>query len=710
MATRAPTRDSEARTAERDPRRRVAVTLAVGLIVLAVGLVATLSRAAPRRTGTNDVTTDAVFGVTHGGDTLCQPHELIPAGTGAIRISLSGTGGRIPTAGVVLADGSRTIASGGNPATHGSGALVVPLHPVVRHDAQGRVCIRLGSGGRLTIRGHVTASPFAARSGRKPLPGLLRFEYLRPGRESWWSFASTVAHRMGIGHAIGGASVALLALLLVVGSIGLGAWQLVAARVPRAAWVCALVAVLNATAWSLITPAFDIPDEQSHYAYTEYLVQHGQPPRGSPLDLHSTSEEVVLRDLRFNASRFRHSNPTIWSATQQRQLERGLTRDASRTDGNGAAREIAGEPPLFYALEAVPYGLASGGTVLDRLALMRLLSALLAGVTVLFVYLFLREALPSSPWTWTVGALGVAFQPLFAFMAGGMNSDALLYASSAALFYLLARAFRHGLTQRLALAIGGTLAVGLMTKFNGYSLLPGAAIALVVLAARQEQGLRPQTLRLPALALAVALAPVLLELALNAIAWDRALVGASASNYRTTGLHPRLGGALSYLWQFYLFALPGMSRIYSESLPLRTEWIDGFISSYGWVDTEFRQWVYDVALIPIVAIAALGARGLFVLRPVARERRPELLSYGVVAFGVLTFVALASYEIYLRFHQVLALPRYLLPLLPLYAAFLVLAARAAGRHWTPVLGTAIVVLTIAHSLFSQLLVIARYYA
>ena len=50
------------------------------------------------------------------------------------------------------------------------------------------------------------------------------------------------------------------------------------ARVPAAAWVCALIAILNVTAWSLVTPPFQVPDEQSDYAYTEYLAQHGRPP------------------------------------------------------------------------------------------------------------------------------------------------------------------------------------------------------------------------------------------------------------------------------------------------------------------------------------------------------------------------------------------------------------------------------------------------
>ena len=49
---------------------------------------------------------------------------------------------------------------------------------------------------------------------------------------------------------------------------------------------------------------------------------------------------------------------------------------------------------------------------------MRLLSALMAGVTALFTFLFVREALPGAPWAWTVGGLGAALAPLLGFISG----------------------------------------------------------------------------------------------------------------------------------------------------------------------------------------------------------------------------------------------------------------------------------------------------
>jgi 4-amino-4-deoxy-L-arabinose transferase-like glycosyltransferase len=481
------------------------------------------------------------------------------------------------------------------------------------------------------------------------------------------------------------------------------------ARVPRAAWLCALVAFLNAAAWSLVTPPFEVPDEQAHYAYTEFLEQHGRPPISKPVDTYSRAQTVALRDLRFAAVRFVPGNGVLWTAYEQRQLTRDLQRVRDRSGGNGGANTFGGEPPLYYALQQIPYRLAAGGSVLDRLALMRLLSNLFAAVAVLFVFLFLREALPGSPWSWTVGTLGVAFQPLFGFITGGVNSDALLYAVAAILFFLLARAFRRGLTTARAAAIGAVLAVGLVTKFNAMGLVPGALLGLLLLSVRQEGRMRLRALRLPALALAIGAAAMLLEMALNVAVWGRPAVGASTSAFSLSGIHPTLLGALKYDWQFYLIPLPGMEAPIG-GFPLWEAWFQGMVGLFGWIDTEWHQPVYRAAFVPFAIVVALAVRALVANRSSLRQRRLELLTYAVIAATFALFVASASYIVYVRFHSSIAQARYLLPLVPLWGALLALAVRGAGRRWAPVAGTAIVVLAVAHTVFSQLLVVSRYYA
>ena len=483
----------------------------------------------------------------------------------------------------------------------------------------------------------------------------------------------------------------------------------VVTRVPRAALVCALVAFLNAAAWSVLTPAFQVPDEQAHYAYAEYVSQHGRPPEPSKVDLFSEAQAAAMEGVKFETTHFIRRNATIWSASEQQLLQQQMRLRRDRSGGNGASRTVGGEPPLFYALETIPYRVAAGGTALDRLALMRLLAAALGGATVLFVFLFLRELLPAHPRSWLVGALGVAFLPLFAFITSGVNSDALLFASSAAMFYLLARAFRRGLDARSAIAMGLMLATGVLTKYNGWALVPGATLGLLAISLRQEGALRVRALGLPALALAVAVAPALLEMLLNTAAWNRPAVGASGSAFALTGdIDPTIGGALAYAWEYYVAPLPGMARPLG-SFPLWDGWYKGLVGRFGWIETVWRGPFYGIALVPIAAVAMLAAATLARGRRALRARWPELTVYALLALSFLLFVSSASYVFYLRNGVNNVQARYLLPLLPLYGGVLALATRGAGRRWAPVVGAAIVVLAIAHDVFAQLLVVARYY-
>ncbi len=480
--------------------------------------------------------------------------------------------------------------------------------------------------------------------------------------------------------------------------------------VPRAAWVCALVALLNCAAWSLITPPFQVPDEAEHYAYVERVAQTGRPPSPDEPPSLSTSQSSALRALMTEAIKFHPENGSIWSAAAQRRLDADLRLYDDRGDGTGSSLSAGPQPPLYYALQAIPYSVSESGDVLDSLALMRLLSALLGAATVLFTFLFLREAIPGHPWSWTVGALGVAFQPLFGFVSGGVNSDALLFAAAAALFYCLARAFRRGLTTQLAVAIGAVVAVGFLGKLNFIGLLPGAAVGLLVLARRQQGALTWSALRLPGIALGVASVPILLGMLLNVAVWDRPAIGASSGVFKTSGVDGSISEALSYVWQFYVAPLPGMTHHLPLEFALRDYWVRGFVGRYGWIDTSFAPWVSNLGLALLALLTALVAAALARSRTTVRARLAEIVVYLLMAAGLMLLVGLASYNLYVQELGGALQMRYLLPLLALYGAGLALATRAAGPRWAPAIGTAIVMLALAHSLFSQLLAISRYYA
>jgi 4-amino-4-deoxy-L-arabinose transferase-like glycosyltransferase len=484
----------------------------------------------------------------------------------------------------------------------------------------------------------------------------------------------------------------------------------VLAGVPAAARVCALLAFLNAACWSLITPPFQVTDEYDHFAYAQLLAETGRLPSSSSKDEYSPEETQALLDLRHAYVRFRPEGHTISSRAQQERLERDLAQPLSRR-GAGGAGVAASQPPLYYALETIPYHLGSSGSILDRLELMRLLSALMAGFTALFAFLFLREALPGVRWAWTVGGLGVALAPLLGSASSGVNPDALLFAVSAALFYCLARAFRRGLTGRGAIAMGVLIAAGFLTKLSFLGLAPGAMLGLILLARREARaaGGRRVYRRSLAPALLIAVSPGALYALVNALS-NRPVLGIVSSSIATvTSPHYSLSGELGYIWQLYLPRLPWMHSDFGEIFTARQIWFRDLVGLYGWTDTVFPGWVNDVALVPAGILAALLVRELAVVRAALRARAGEMVAYAAMSLGVLTLIGAAGYRDFPTTPAEYAEPRYLLPMLALWGAALALAARGAGRRWGPVAGVSIVVLVLAHDVFSQLQVIARYY-
>jgi hypothetical protein len=479
---------------------------------------------------------------------------------------------------------------------------------------------------------------------------------------------------------------------------------------PRAAWMCALVATMSAACWSLITPPFQAPDEPSHFAYVQFLAETGRLPNSSQ-GAFSQAEDGALSGLRQHEVEWHPEVETISSPAQQRLLREDLTPALGRV-GPGGAGVAASEPPLYYALETIPYYIGSSGTLLVQLELMRLLSALMAGVAALFSFLFVRELLPGSRWAWVVGGLGAALQPLLGFTSGVVTPDAMLCAVSAAVFYCLARGFRRGLDRSLGVAIGILIATGFLTKVNFVGLVPGVALGLLVLALRGDRSCRngPSRSRAfgsVAIALAIGVSPVCIYVLENLLNGHHALGIVSNAVQRTGATQSDLE-KLSYIWQFYLPRLPGMVNDFPGLSTLRQLWFDRYVGLYGWLDTPMPVWLDNLALIPAALIAILSVAAL-ARRRALRSHVSEMLVYVVIAIGVLALIGADSNLNMASEGAGYAQPRYLLPLLPLLAATLALAARGAGRRWGPAVGALIIVMFLAQDVFSQLQVVSRFY-
>jgi 4-amino-4-deoxy-L-arabinose transferase-like glycosyltransferase len=487
-------------------------------------------------------------------------------------------------------------------------------------------------------------------------------------------------------------------------------------RVPRAAWLCALVALLNAVAWALIVPLFQTPDETAHVAYAQYLAETGEPPSGSS-DQGSASQEEnrLLRALAFKQLEFRPDNRPLTTAADRRRIQSAADEERDRT-GLGGYNYATNNPPLYYALAGLAYRASPSQNLADRIHLMRLLSALLSAITVLLVFGFLRVLLPGTPWAWPVGAVAVALLPTFNNLSGGVNNDNLLFLGAAGTFFVLALCFRDGLDERRGLALGAFAAIGFLAKINMAGLLPGVALAVLFLVLRTPPDERRPALR-GALAAGLALAvPVLLYMLVNATVWDRGLLRGAPQVQGTVPLGPGVEipaanpiDGLSYAWQFYLPRLPFMDDQLG-GYPLADVWFEGFFGRFGLLEYGWHGWVFVLILAVSLTLLGLAGRELWRNRElVMGPRLEELIVYAAMAVGLLAVIHWAGYTSRLENAGGFEQARYLFPLLPLYAALIALAARGAGRRWGPAAGVLIVSIAVAHSLTALALTLTRYY-
>jgi 4-amino-4-deoxy-L-arabinose transferase-like glycosyltransferase len=341
-------------------------------------------------------------------------------------------------------------------------------------------------------------------------------------------------------------------------------------------------------------------------------------------------------------------------------------------------------------------------------------------VTVLLVFLFLRELVPSTPWTWTLGALAVALQPLFNNESGAVNSDNLLYPAAAGVFLLLAVSFRRGLTVPRGVGIGALTAVAVLSKLSALGLVPGIALGLLLPIWRApDLGRRRVALRGALVGVAVAAVPLLVYMLVNSTVWDRGLflgagnalpVAGGAAPGVSGGATHTISGFLSYVWQFYLPRLPSMTKVPDFTYyPLYHIWFDGFIGRFGAREYGLPGVADAIAVVVYLGILLLAGRELVTHRATVRARGAELATYVAIMIGLLFAIHWPGYDTRLHAEGDWEQARYLFPLLPLYAGLIALAARGAGRRYGPAVGVLIVSLAIAHSLLAFAVTVTRYY-
>jgi hypothetical protein len=201
------------------------VALAVGLALIALAFVVTLAHA-PLTVARGGVATEHTLVSTPQPASACQGGETLPRGSTALRLSLTAALG--PRVTVTVLSGSRVIAHGVTQPGWSDASVTVPVRPLSHTVAPVKVCFAMKlMNGKVAMRGSPSSHALAARSMEGPLPGRMGIEYLRPGGSSWWSQATAVARRLGLGRTASGTWNALLVMTLAASLIALSSWLVV---------------------------------------------------------------------------------------------------------------------------------------------------------------------------------------------------------------------------------------------------------------------------------------------------------------------------------------------------------------------------------------------------------------------------------------------------------------------------------------------------
>jgi 4-amino-4-deoxy-L-arabinose transferase-like glycosyltransferase len=678
--------------------------------------------------GTNSVEVASFVAPAPPGARLCVSGLLVPAGTARVRLWVVSQTRERPTLDLALRLGGRTIHSVLTPAHVSANRISsadFPIRQTPPRPAAQPASLCVTSAGHEIVNWGGTPlpavpSPAPTLNGGS-LPAQIAVYYLpRAGAQrSYLDELGQILERAALFRpGIVGAWTYVFILFLVLPAIALLAIRClalaVAGRTRRlAAWLF-VIAALNACSWALITPAFQGPDEVDHFAYTQSLVERGETPNpnpASPLPRWSSAEDIALNDIGFGTDHQVGDSKVPWLAAQQDEYYAQVKQLKPAENNDGGYSTSAVHAPLYYLALAPAYLLTSGGSIFSQLTLMRITSALIGALVVVFTFLLARELAPRRPWLAVLAAVFVAFEPMFGFVSGLVNNDVGVNACAAALEFLLIRMLRRGITVRSGLLTGVVLAALPMFKATGLSLYPVAG--LVFIAALWRDHGREQLRAWGALALGAICVEEFSAQVLSLLQAPSSAAGTTvvSSNAGVIGAaFHNIPDYLSYLWQALLPPLGFMTPHFPPGpQPFFLIFVQRGWADFGWYDVIFPHWVY--VLLHYGMAVAVGFAALAVLREWRWLRRNWLEALAVLAMAVAVIAGFEAAYYTPGFRPVIAeFGRYAFPAIGPLAVLTVGALHVFGRKRMLNVGVALAVAMIALSYASQLLTLTTFYA
>jgi len=240
-------------------------------------------------------------------------------------------------------------------------------------------------------------------------------------------------------------------------------------------WILLVIMLIVAgfAAFSSVTnPLFESPDELQHYQFVHYLVNEGTLP-------------VQLPDAPPSQS---HQPPLYYWAGAQ--LVADIEDEGTEPQRNpfwayDRANEVSNDNKLqFLNIDAYAFPYEDTAATLHRL---RLFSTLLSLGTVFGMWLLGTTLWPTELHKVLLMLAIGALNPMFLYISGAANNDAMIMMWGALLIGLAAKWIDGGFSWLLTIGMGIIWSAALLSKLTGVVLAPAWAIPLVWLAVYKRQ-------------------------------------------------------------------------------------------------------------------------------------------------------------------------------------------------------------------------------
>ncbi len=343
----------------------------------------------------------------------------------------------------------------------------------------------------------------------------------------------------------------------------------------------AIMAVKGAL-WSLAFPLHQGPDEDDHYAVIQFVAETGRLPDEADVWL---PDDVALARQLADVGRLPYfpDQRQGFSQTEWGFGEKALAQLPASTR-TSTDQQIVGKlmhaTPLYYILGAGVYRLFDGSDVLARSQIQRLFAILVSSPTIIVAYLIARQLFPGDEMMrLTVPAL-VTFHPMLTEISAVVSVDGLLILCYSLLIWLCLRLLAHGLTRRIAVAIGIIFSIGALTKPTLLGFVP------LVAGCVYYDYYRHPTRRRPIVNHAVWMNLIILPPLLWWMFRSRRL------NDDLFYFNPVTEGHRIIENPFYNYPFFAHMIDYWQSV-----WGGIFVSwwaHFGWLDTSMPPWIYDL--------------------------------------------------------------------------------------------------------------------